>query len=1200
MRMTNPWAHLILVALLLVFAGSMYAQAAANEQIRFQGRLLDNASAPITVSTSVDFHIYATPTGTTVLWTENHTVTPSGAGVFSVLLGSVTDFPGTVDFSQPLYIGVQVSTDAEMTPRYLLSASSVSHYAKTAGSVAAGNISDGSLTLATGNISLTSGTFSGDGSGLTSLAAAQLTGTVPTGALTGTYTIDINGNATTASSFSGSLVGDVTGTQSATTVATVGGVTAANVAGGATLANNATDASTALAIVRRDANSGFSAGSSIFNTTSGNALTVNGTADVAGNLTLGGQLNISNGAPILMNGSSLVSTATSARNWLLPDASGTLALTSDLSSGALSGSFTSLTVAGTGSFGDTLTASNGFNASATTAAMPATAFAGGVIESFTNGANGFGAVGEATYTGTAIGTGEQIIGTHGLAHIQNAGAGILAIGTGGQSTETQLGDNIGVHAWAMDGGRNAGLFAVANADYTQQLTWAGGLGSLTTAVLGFNNGVGATDYGLYVEGVNNRIVGNLNVTGTITGAVTGTASNASQLNSQSAAFYLARNNHTGALPDAALTGTYTNAITLNNAGNAFTGNGSNLSNVNAAQLGSQNSAFYLGRANHTGSLPDAALTGTYTSAITLNNAGNAFTGNGAGLTGVNAAQLGGLAAGDFLRHDGSVTMTGGLNLGSNALLGVTTINASGSFTTTGNVTSQFAFNDESFLGGGGTDGRLNVRDSSGTNRAFLQATGGGGSMELIDNAGLQQVLATSGGLLRVGPLASGGTTNGFLQLNDAAGVSQITADAATGNFTTSNGNIRTTNGNLLSINGELQLGGVTAISNARVASLTGLNLNGGNLTNGGSITATSFTGDGSALTGIVASNASQLGGVAAAEYLLRNGTVAMTGSLNLGSNAIIGAGNINSGGNFVTSGNVTSQYAFNDESFLGGGGTDGRLNVRDGSGTNRAFLQATGGGGSMELYDSAGLQQVLATSGGLLRVGPLASGGAAFGFLQLNDAGGTSAITLDASNGNITTSNGNIRTTGGNLVALGGELQLGGVTAISNARAGSLTSLNLNGGNLTNGGSITATSFTGDGSALTGIVASNAAALGGVAAAEYLQRDGSVAMTGTLDAGAGVDVSGGPLVLSSSVTIDLTSSFQPIDPTVAINYITNPVFVLDFSSTPGTPGQMLLVVNQDPGASVTPNGVPGGGPIGSNRCCWFVYDGTVWRQQVRP
>ncbi|MCA8946455.1 MAG: hypothetical protein KDB29_09525, partial [Planctomycetes bacterium] len=539
---------------------------------------------------------------------------------------------------------------------------------------------------------------------------------------------------------------------------------------------------------------------------------------------------------------------------------------------------------------------------------------------------------------------------------------------------------------------------------------------------------------------------------------------------------------------------------------------------------------------------------------------------------------------------------GSLNLGSNAIIGAGNINSTGNFVTSGNVTSQFAFNDESFLGGGGTDGRLNVRDSSGTNRAFLQANGGGGSMELIDNAGLQQVLATSGGLLRVGPLASGGTTNGFLQLNDAAGVSQITADAATGNFSTSNGNIRTTNGNLVANNGGLVIGAGTVIDNAQAGSLTSLNLNGGNLTNGGTITATSFVGDGSSLTGIVASNASQLGGVAAAEYLLRDGTVAMTGSLNLGSNAIIGAGNINSGGNFVTSGNVTSQYAFNDESFLGGGGTDGRLNVRDGSGTNRAFLQATGGGGSMELYDSAGLQQVLATSGGLLRVGPLASGGAAFGFLQLNDAGGTSAITLDASNGNITTSNGNIRTTGGNLVALGGELQLGGVTAISNARVASLTGLNLNGGNLTSGGSITATSFTGDGSALTGIVASNASALGGVAAAEYLQRDGSVAMTGTLDAGAGVDVSGGILQLSSSAAIDLTSGVQPIDATVAVNYITNAVNALDFTGTAGQPGQMLLIVNQDPSNGVLTNLTFGTYTIGTNRACWFVYDGARWRR----
>ena len=66
--------------------------------------------------------------------------------------------------------------------------------------------------------------------------------------------------ATTAANFSGSLSGDVTGTQSATVVASVGGQTAANVASGAGAANAATDGNTAGAIVRRDASGNFSAG----------------------------------------------------------------------------------------------------------------------------------------------------------------------------------------------------------------------------------------------------------------------------------------------------------------------------------------------------------------------------------------------------------------------------------------------------------------------------------------------------------------------------------------------------------------------------------------------------------------------------------------------------------------------------------------------------------------------------------------------------------------------------------------------------------------------------------------------------------------------------------------------------------------------------------------------------------------------------
>ncbi len=45
-----------------------------------------------------------------------------------------------------------------------------------------------------------------------------------------------------------------------------------------------------------------------------------------------------------------------------------------------------------------------------------------------------------------------------------------------------------------------------------------------------------------------------------------------------------------------------------------------------------------------GTVPSGALAGTYSSAITLNNAANSFIGNGAGLTGVNALTLGGFGS----------------------------------------------------------------------------------------------------------------------------------------------------------------------------------------------------------------------------------------------------------------------------------------------------------------------------------------------------------------------------------------------------------------------------------------------------------------------------------------------------------------------------------------------------------------------------
>ena len=79
-------------------------------------------------------------------------------------------------------------------------------------------------------------------------------------------------SATTAVNFSGSLSGDVTGTQSATVVSSIAGESAASVASGAAAANSATNADTANTIVKRDASGNFSAGT-ITATLNGNAST---------------------------------------------------------------------------------------------------------------------------------------------------------------------------------------------------------------------------------------------------------------------------------------------------------------------------------------------------------------------------------------------------------------------------------------------------------------------------------------------------------------------------------------------------------------------------------------------------------------------------------------------------------------------------------------------------------------------------------------------------------------------------------------------------------------------------------------------------------------------------------------------------------------------------------------------------------------
>ncbi len=94
---------------------------------------------------------------------------------------------------------------------------------------------------------------------------------------------------------------------------------------------------------------------------------------------------------------------------------------------------------------------------------------------------------------------------------------------------------------------------------------------------------------------------------------------------------------------------------------SFTGDGAGLTGLKANQLTS-------------GTVPDGRLAGIYSSALTLNNAGNSFTGNGAGLMGLNANNLATGTVADG-RLSGNVALLNANQTvsGSNIFAGVSTL-----------------------------------------------------------------------------------------------------------------------------------------------------------------------------------------------------------------------------------------------------------------------------------------------------------------------------------------------------------------------------------------------------------------------------------------------------------------------------------------------------------------------------------------------
>ena len=287
-----------MVASILV-AAAAWGQSTA---ISYQGRLNDGGKA-VTGTYDLSFSLFGQLSGGSAV---KGPITIAGVGVTNGLFTLTLDFGAGAFDASSRWIEMAVRTNGAssyttLSPRRALLPSPQAIYANTAGQASSVPASGVTGTLALSQLPV----LNVSGAGLTGLNASQLaTGTVPDGrlsanvskldaaqvfsasnrfngpltalhssntfagtftgngsALTGLTASAVVGTVAAATNFSGELSGDITGTQSAAIIATVGGATAAEVASGAFLANAATPGFTCDAIIRRDPGTGgFMAG----------------------------------------------------------------------------------------------------------------------------------------------------------------------------------------------------------------------------------------------------------------------------------------------------------------------------------------------------------------------------------------------------------------------------------------------------------------------------------------------------------------------------------------------------------------------------------------------------------------------------------------------------------------------------------------------------------------------------------------------------------------------------------------------------------------------------------------------------------------------------------------------------------------------------------------------------------------------------
>ena len=145
--------------------------AAVPHLIRYQGQAVDSQGVPLEGPYLLTFRLYDAQTGGKKVWEEAQANVPLADGHFSVLLGQVT--PLDVDWSQPLWLSLQVGMDPELAPRQQITSVPMAILSDTVDGMHASDLLDRANHTGTQLASTITGTFApsaispqGTGSGL--------------------------------------------------------------------------------------------------------------------------------------------------------------------------------------------------------------------------------------------------------------------------------------------------------------------------------------------------------------------------------------------------------------------------------------------------------------------------------------------------------------------------------------------------------------------------------------------------------------------------------------------------------------------------------------------------------------------------------------------------------------------------------------------------------------------------------------------------------------------------------------------------------------------------------------------------------------------------------------------------------------------------------------------------------------------------